>query len=140
LDDKDYRRRILTQLNRGESENGLKRIGVYGKKGEIHQPHREGQEDQLNSLGLVTNAVILWNTVYMQKALDTIRNAGYPVNHDDVKRLSPLGYDHINIVEHYSFNLPDELLNYLVKYRCSNGIFCPVTTQPPILVQLVIVI
>jgi len=33
------------------------------------------------------------------------------VNHDDVKRLSPLGYDHINIVGHYSFNLSDELLH-----------------------------
>ncbi|WP_375294767.1 Tn3 family transposase [Clostridium sp. CM027] len=32
LDDKDYRRRILAQLNRGESENGLKRIVVYEKK------------------------------------------------------------------------------------------------------------
>ncbi|MBX4270039.1 transposase [Clostridium estertheticum] len=30
LDDKNYRRRILTQLNRGESENGLKRVVVYG--------------------------------------------------------------------------------------------------------------
>ncbi|MBX4270067.1 transposase [Clostridium estertheticum] len=32
-------------------------------------------------------------------------NAGYIVNLDDVKRLSPLGYDHINIVGHYSFDL-----------------------------------
>ena len=101
----------MTQLNRGESENGLKRIVVYGKKGEIHQPHREGQEDQLNTLGLVTNAIILWNTVYMEKALDAIRNAGYIVNLDDVKRLSPLGYDHINIVGHYSFDLAKEILS-----------------------------
>ena len=111
LDDKNYRTRILTQLNRGESENGLKRIVVYGKKGEIHQPHREGQEDQLNTLGLVTNAIILWNTVYMEKALDSILNAGYIVNLDDVKRLSPLGYDHINIVGHYSFDLAKEILS-----------------------------
>jgi len=111
LDDKDYRRRILTQLNRGESENGLKRTVLYGKKGEIHQPHREGQEDQLNALGLVTNSIILWNTVYMEIALDAIRNGGYTVNSDDVKRLSPLGYDHINIVGHYSFDLPEEILD-----------------------------
>ena len=111
LDDKEYRRRILTQLNRGESENGLKRTVLYGKKGEIHQPHREGQEDQLNALGLVTNSIILWNTVYMEIALDAIRNGGYTVNHDDVKRLSPLVYDHINIVGHYSFDLPEEILD-----------------------------
>ena len=46
----------------------------------------------------------------MEKALDAIRNAGYIVNLDDVKRLSPLGYDHINIVGHYSFDLPKEIL------------------------------
>ena len=46
----------------------------------------------------------------MEKALDAIRNAGYIVNPDDVKRLSPLGYDHINIVGHYSFDLPKEIL------------------------------
>ncbi len=32
------------------------------KRGEIHKRYREGQEDQLGALGLVTNAVILWNT------------------------------------------------------------------------------
>jgi TnpA family transposase len=110
LDDKDYRWRISTQLNRGESENGLKRTILYGKKGELHQPHREGQQEQLNALGLVTNAIILWNTVYIEAALDAIRKAGCVVNLSDVKRFSPLGYDHINIVGHYSFNLPEEVL------------------------------
>ena len=47
----------------------------------------------------------------MEIALDAIRNGGYTVNHDDVKRLSPLGYDHINIVGHYSFDLPEEILD-----------------------------
>lgn len=65
----------------------------------------------MNALGLVTNSIILWNTVYMEIALDAIRNGGYTVNHDDVKRLSPLGYDHINIVGHYSFDLPEEILD-----------------------------
>ncbi|MDR3600575.1 MAG: transposase [Desulfosporosinus sp.] len=59
LDDKDYRRRISTQLNRGESENGLKRTILYGKKGELHQPHREGQQEQLNALGLLLFSGIL---------------------------------------------------------------------------------
>jgi len=36
--------------------------------------------------------------------------AGCVVNLSDVKRFSPLGYDHINIVGHYSFNLPEEVL------------------------------
>jgi TnpA family transposase len=110
MDDKDYRRRILTQLNRGESENGLKRAVCYGKKGELHQSQREGQEDQLNALGLVTNAIIVWNTIYMEVALEAISNAGFVVNDNDKKRLSPLSHEHINIVGHYLFNLSDEVI------------------------------
>jgi TnpA family transposase len=31
----------------------------YGKRGELHQAYREGQEDQLSALGLVVNAIVL---------------------------------------------------------------------------------
>ena len=47
FDDPDYRHRILTQLNRGESRHSLARAIFYGKRGELHQSYREGQEDQL---------------------------------------------------------------------------------------------
>ncbi|MCB2299501.1 hypothetical protein [Clostridium tagluense] len=33
------------------------------------------------------------------------------MNLDDIKRPSPLGYDHINIVYHYSFDLAKEILS-----------------------------
>ncbi|EST82870.1 transposase, partial [Escherichia coli ECA-0157] len=48
----------------------------YGQRGEIRKRYREGQEDQLGALGLVTNAVVLWNTLYMQEALSWIRSNG----------------------------------------------------------------
>jgi TnpA family transposase len=109
LDDAGYRRRILTQLNRGESRHSLARAVFYGKRGEIRQPYREGQEDQLGALGLVVNAIVLWNTRYMGLALDLIRESGQSVNTADVQRLSPLGYEHINIMGRYSFNLPEDI-------------------------------
>ncbi len=58
LDDEGYRRRILTQLNRGEARHSLPPSEFYGKRGELHQAYREGQEDQLHALGLVVNAII----------------------------------------------------------------------------------
>lgn len=64
IDDEDYRRRILTQLNRGEGRHAVARAICYGQRGEIRKRYREGQEDQLGALGLVTNAVVLWNTLY----------------------------------------------------------------------------
>jgi len=111
IDDEAYRRKILTQLNRGESRHSLARAVWYGKKGELHQSYREGQEDQLGALGLIVNAIVIWNTRYMGLALDAIKDKGNILEYEDVKRLSPLGYDHINIVGKYSFNLPETIAN-----------------------------
>ena len=46
LDDELYRRRILTQPNRGESRHGVARAIIHGQRGELRQRYREGQEDQ----------------------------------------------------------------------------------------------
>jgi len=107
IDDDSYRRRILIQLNRGEGRHQLARVLFHGKRGELRQRYREGQEDQLGALGLVVNLVVLWNTIYMDAALDQLRADGYEVLADDVARLSPLSFKHINMLGRYAFILPD---------------------------------
>jgi TnpA family transposase len=109
LNDPGYRRRILTQLNRGESRHSLARAVCYGKRGELHQRYKEGQEDQLGALGFVVNAIVLWNTRYMSAALQNLRVQGQISDLTDIKRLSPVGHDHINMVGRYSFTLPEEI-------------------------------
>jgi TnpA family transposase len=61
IDDGDYRRRILIQLNLGESRHAVARAICHGQKGEIRKRYQDGQGEQLGALGLVTNAVVLWN-------------------------------------------------------------------------------
>jgi TnpA family transposase len=109
IDNKEYRRRILIQLNRGESRHSVARVICHGQRGEIRKRYREGQEDQLGALGLVTNAVILWNTMYMQASLDHISQLDQTVNVEDIFRLSPLQYEHINVLGHYSFILAEQV-------------------------------
>uniref|UniRef100_UPI0038918418 Tn3 family transposase n=1 Tax=Vibrio parahaemolyticus TaxID=670 RepID=UPI0038918418 len=109
IDDEDYRRRILTQLNRGEGRHAIARAVCYGQRGEIKKRYREGQEDQLGALGIVTNAIVLWNTLYMQEALDWMRSHNEDIIEDDISRLSPLIYKHINMLGHYTFTLPEDL-------------------------------
>ena len=106
IDDEDYRRHILSQLNKGESRHSLARTVYHGRRGEMYEKYREGQEDQLNALGLATNAIVLWNTVYMQAALDFLRSQGEVIKEEDEARLSPLGRKHINFLGHFSFSLP----------------------------------
>ena len=109
IDDEAYRRRILVQLNRGEGRHQLARIVFHGKRGELRQRYREGQEDQLGALGLVVNVIVLWNTIYMDAALKQLRAEGFDVRAEDEARLSPLGFDHINMLGRYAFILPDQL-------------------------------
>jgi TnpA family transposase len=105
VDDEAYRRRILTQLNRGEGRHALARVTFHGQKGELRQRYREGQEDQLSALGLVVNASILWNTYYMDAALTSVR-LEQSVSQEDIARLSPLCHAHINMLGRYQFSLP----------------------------------
>jgi TnpA family transposase len=104
MDDAAYRRRILVQLNRGESRHSLARAVFHGRKGEIYQRYREGMEEQLSALGLVVNAIVLWNTLYMDKAVNQLQQNGLPLNPEDVARLSPLIHEHINLLGRYEFN------------------------------------
>lgn len=106
IDNEEYRRRILTQLNRGEGRHSVARAICHGRRGEIRKRYREGQEDQLSALGLVTNAVILWNSIYMHAALEYLQQQGIEIDEKDESRLSPLVHDHINMLGHYSFTLP----------------------------------
>jgi TnpA family transposase len=109
VDDEAYRRRILVQLNRGEARHRLARAVFHGQRGELRQRYREGQEDQLGALGLVVNAIILWNTRYMERALRQLQGYGLDVRPEDIARLSPLGFQHVNMLGRYSFNLPESL-------------------------------
>ena len=110
LDDEARRRATLTQLNRGEGRHSLARALFHGRRGELRQRYREGQEDQLGALGLVVNVIALWNTLYMEAVLAQLRQEGYPVRDEDVARLSPLLFEHINLLGRYSFTVPEAVI------------------------------
>jgi hypothetical protein len=107
IDDADKRRKILTQLNRGEARHQLARNVFIGRRGAIYEHYREGQEDQLGALGLVLNAIVLWNTIYMEEVLKQLRREGFPVRESDEANLSPLINDHISMLGKYPFVIPD---------------------------------
>jgi TnpA family transposase len=109
VQDEAYRRRILVQLNRGEGRHALARAVFHGKKGELRQRYREGMEDQLGALGLVVNALVLWNTRYLQHALEQWQETEEVLHPADVARLSPLLHEHVNMLGRYDFTLPEDI-------------------------------
>lgn len=109
LNDEAYRRSIGGQLNLHEERHSLARALFYGKKGEVRKRYREGQEDQLGALGLVVNAICLWNTRYTNLALDSLRAEGFKIAEENVERLSPLRHEHINLLGRYHFTLTESV-------------------------------
>ena len=58
-------------------------------------------------MGLVVNAIVLWNTLYMEAALKELSRTGYDVYPEDVARLSPLLRGHLNVQGRHAFVLPE---------------------------------
>ena len=58
----------LEQLNITEARHRVARRIFFGWRGELRQDYREGMEDQLGALGLALNAVVLWNSLYLDRA------------------------------------------------------------------------
>jgi len=109
LQSQDYRRRIHTQLNKGESLHALRDFLFVGDKGVIRRKQYEAQTNQAMCLNVVTNAVVVWNTVYMQAVLDQLRAEGYRVQEEDLAHLSPARFEHINPYGKYYFPIDQAL-------------------------------
>jgi hypothetical protein len=52
-------------------------------------------------LTLVTAAIALWNTVYLERAIQALRDHGQAVDEKLLRHLSPLGWEHINLTGDY---------------------------------------
>jgi len=99
--DPAYRRAIHRMLNRGETRNSLARDVFHGQRGHLGKHYQVGQENQLDTLGIMVNIIVLWQTVYTQAALDHLEAAGHHPDPADVARLSPLGHPTINLDGRY---------------------------------------
>jgi len=55
------------------------------------------------ALNLVTNLVVLSNTVYLQPMVQPLRAEGVEVRDEDLARMSPARYERINRLGKYTF-------------------------------------
>ncbi|WP_042687021.1 Tn3 family transposase, partial [Candidatus Glomeribacter gigasporarum] len=61
----------------------------------------ENQRYRASGLNLVVAAIILWNTVYLGRATQALRDAKQSVDRKLLPHLSPLGWEHINLTGDY---------------------------------------
>ena len=97
----ELRRRVHAGLNKGEARNALARAVFFNRLGEIRDRSFEQQRYRASGLNLVTAAIVLWNTVYLERATNALRGHGQTVDEAMLQYLSPLGWEHINLTGDY---------------------------------------
>jgi hypothetical protein len=71
--------------------------------GDIRDRGLENQGYRVNGLTLLTAAITLWNTLYIERAIESLKRKGIPINEQLVSHRSPLGWEHIKLSGDYDW-------------------------------------
>ncbi|MCR6869398.1 Tn3 family transposase, partial [Bacillus thuringiensis] len=103
ISDESLRRKIQRGLNKGEAMNGLARAIFFGKQGELRERTIQHQLQRASALNIIINAISIWNTLHLTKAVEYQKRSD-SFNEELLHHMSPLGWEHINLLGEYHFN------------------------------------
>ena len=106
--DPEQRRRTGSILNKGEARNALARAIFFNRLGELRDRTFENQRHRASGLTLLTAAVTLWNTVYLDRAVRHLRASGIEVPDELLAHVAPLGWEHIGLTGDYLWSEMDK--------------------------------
>ena len=101
LSDPDLRQRSHAGLNKGEASNSLRRAVFFHRQGEIRDRTFENQSFRASGLSLITAAIVHWNTVYLDRAVQHLCAQGVIIRDDLLAHVAPLGWEHIALTGDY---------------------------------------
>ncbi len=104
--DPSLQRRNLRGLNKGEAIwSAAQAISHIGRDGEMYDRDFDAQLNRASSTMLLVAMVSAWNTVYLDKVVTTLRAKGEEIPDEYLAHVSPLGWQHINLLGRYDFDL-----------------------------------
>ena len=86
---------IQLQLNRGEFRHILAKSLFFANWGSFRSGDYEEVMNKASCLSLLSNAVLVWNTVHIARIVGQLRAAGHEVRDEDLARVSPLAHAHV---------------------------------------------
>ncbi len=101
LQSPELRRRVTIGLNKGEAKNALSRAVCFHRRGMVQDRTFDDQRLRAGGLNLVVAAIVLWNTVYLERAVETLRASGTVVPDELLQHLSLLAWEHIVLTGEY---------------------------------------
>jgi Tn3 transposase DDE domain/Phage integrase family len=99
----ELRDRCRVGLNKGEAGNKLARAVFFHERGEIRDGSFESQAFLASGLNLVVSAIVLWNTAYLSRAVESLREEGHELPDDLIRHISPQIWEHINLTGIYDW-------------------------------------
>ncbi len=109
MKDPELRRRVQIGLNKGEARNALARAVFFNRQGDLRDRSFENQRYRASGLNLIVAAIILWNTVYLERAIDALREHGIAIEDESLIHLSPIGWEHVNLTGDYTWQAAGRL-------------------------------
>ena len=83
------------QLNRGEGRHQLARRLFFANQGAFQTGDYDEIMNKASCLSLLSNAVVVWNTVQMAQIIAQLRAAGETITDDELARVSPMAFTHV---------------------------------------------
>jgi hypothetical protein len=78
----------------------------FGNRGEFRRGDAEEIMNKASCLSLLSNAVLVWNTLRIAEIVDQLRAAGHAIADQDLARVSPLMHGHV--IPNGTYRFPDE--------------------------------
>jgi TnpA family transposase len=101
LESPELRRRCQAGLNKSEARHALAQAVFVHKQGRIADRTLQNQEHRASGLNLVIAAIALWNTLYMQRAVEHLRERGVAAPDELLAHLSPMSWAHVGLTGDY---------------------------------------
>jgi len=95
LTDRDLRRTVQLQLNKGEYRHKLPRRIFFANQGEFTTGDYEEIMNKASCLSLVSNAILYWNTLKITAIVDQLRAQGEEVTPETLAHISLLPFKHV---------------------------------------------
>ena len=95
IHNEDLRGRMQLQINRGENRHQLARRLFFANQGAFQAGDYEEIMNKATCLSLLSNAVLVWNTVQITRIIEQLRAAGETMADEELARVSPLAFAHV---------------------------------------------
>ena len=101
LESPELRQRCQAGLNKSEARHALAQAVFVHKQGRIADRTLQNQEHRASGLNLVIAAIALWNTLYMERAVDHLRARDAAAPDALLAHLSPMSWAHVSLTGDY---------------------------------------